>query len=493
MSPEERFDIRLESKEFSCADLRVLRLDGREAINELFRFDVEVVAVQGKSLPEKAAPGARVRLELTRGEQHIRTIYGMLQRVRARRDPHIEHKVFALRIVPRAATLELVKKQQILQSKTAVEIFKEQLALISLGKRDVLERNTSSYPKSEFVVQYQETDWAFVSRLAEHVGVNYFFEHSRDDDADSEAGAGREQLVLTDQKDGFHKLAGLERLEWSESDNTEERLLSLDEDQHMVPSAYVVHDYNYRRPDIPLSATVAAKGHGGGHIECGVHVKKKDEAELLAKVRSEEALCRARSFAGASSISQLSAGRRVKVTTGQAEATDTELLIVAVEHHAEIPPFWQADKEPSYNNRFEAVSTEHTFRPLRRTPRPVIAGLVTGIVQGKEDSETHLAKLDDEGRYTVQFHFDMLGKDKQTSRPCRMAQPFGGPEADGMHFPLRPGTEVILAFVNGDPDRPIIVGAVPNRLAPSPVTEQNARQSRIKTSTGVLIEISERK
>lgn len=115
--------------------------------------------------------------------------------------------------------------------------------------------------------------------------------------------------------------------------------------------------------------------------------------------------------------------------------------------------------------------------------------MVTGIVQPGSDGETGgIAQLDAEGRYLVQFHFDTTQPgEERASHRVRMAQPFAGPSY-GMHFPLRRGTEVLVAFTNGDPDRPVIVGALYNTASPSPVVASNATKHQIKAASGALFE-----
>jgi type VI secretion system secreted protein VgrG len=220
-------------------------------------------------------------------------------------------------------------------------------------------------------------------------------------------------------------------------------------------------------------------------------VKTPEEAAHLARVRAEEHDCRRDVFRGESTAWRASAGHRIRVEA-YGPFDGGALLLTEVEHEA-IFPALGSDEPSSYKNRSHPVGADLPFRRERRTPRPVIAGLVTATVQvGADGKPAAIAKLDGEGRYTVQFHFDSaFGSDRKASRPVRMAQPFGGTQ-HGMHFPLRPGTEVVVAFANGDPDRPVILGAVPNAHAPSPVTATNAWQNRIQTKSGALIEIAEK-
>jgi type VI secretion system secreted protein VgrG len=116
---------------------------------------------------------------------------------------------------------------------------------------------------------------------------------------------------------------------------------------------------------------------------------------------------------------------------------------------------------------------------------------VSGIVEAAPKIETESAWIDEHGRYLVRMLFDTAAPgERKASLPIRMVQPHSGP-GYGIHFPLRPGTEVMVAFVGGDPDRPIIVGSVPNSMTPTPVVNKDSQMHRIRTWSGVLVEIDD--
>jgi type VI secretion system secreted protein VgrG len=131
------------------------------------------------------------------------------------------------------------------------------------------------------------------------------------------------------------------------------------------------------------------------------------------------------------------------------------------------------------------------FRPPRATPKPRISGVLSGVVQAPAASQGDAAFIDERGRYIVQMHFDRMPQSgPRASLPIRMAQPHAGAHS-GIHFPLRPGTEVLVAFVGGDPDRPVIVGAVHHAAMANPVTRADATRNRIRTASGIVIEIND--
>jgi type VI secretion system secreted protein VgrG len=167
----------LESTDFDVRGVDVVRLRGRERISQPFWFEVEVALRERQALPDDAAPGAAVTLILTR-EDHgevteLRRVHGVIESVRDRLDAHRERRVYVLRVVPALSRLRLVETQEIFLGMNVPEIIRQKLDLHDLA--DTLVMHAEDYPKRELVVQYKESDLAFVSRLAEHVGVSFVF------------------------------------------------------------------------------------------------------------------------------------------------------------------------------------------------------------------------------------------------------------------------------------------------------------------------------
>jgi len=261
-----------------------------------------------------------------------------------------------------------------------------------------------------------------------------------------------------------------------------------------VPRAHVVHDYNYRLPLVdPTGSAEAPSGLGGGLVEYGAHCKTPVEATRLAKIRAEETEATHRVFGIESDLGWIRSGG-VFTLDGHPKLGDTTLLVTEIEHAARpsVALFGGKDSVP-YTNRFRAIESSVPFRPARVTPKPQIHGVVNGVVAHEmEGTETLFARLDDEGRYLVRMMFDtsQSGERQFVSRRIRMAQPHSG-QNYGHHHPLKPGTEVLIGFIDGDPDRPIILHTVPNPITPSPVAANCAPAHRIKTATGILIEMKD--
>jgi type VI secretion system secreted protein VgrG len=469
--------IGLSSRGQAWEHVRVQELSGREAISEPYRFDVSVVCDHGHELPEDALPGADITLTIEIDGDEVRRVHGILGPIKTRLG-HGERHGYELRIVPRFYRLGLVQTQEIYLDKTFPEIVKSKLERHDFAEREMDFRLIGTYAAREFVVQYGETDLAFVSRLAEHVGVSYFFEQGDDG----------ERIVFTDHPSGFRPAERGEESRFSpRGDKTD--VFALDLLTDLIPTSYIVQDYNYRSPLVDLSAVADVEsGNGGGVVEYGPHLKTPDEAERMAKIRSQERLCRQRVYEGKSSLPALAAGAKTTLVEHPRLEGPLPLLLTEVTHEARVPVFdEESSRVAEYKNGFKAIPADVVYRPERRTPKPRIWGTTTGIVQPGAEGETGgIAQIDSEGRYLVQFHFDTTQPGEQkASHRVRMAQPFAGPSY-GMHMPLRRGTEVLLAYTNGDPDRPIIVGALYNAASPSPVVTENAHTHQIKSASGAF-------
>ncbi len=473
-------DIRLESDELKDAILEVRRLAGREAVGDLYAFDLELIHRSGMPVLAEDLLGMEVDIVFELDGLAARRVHGIVSRVVDRGDAAgafgraAHHRSFSVTVMPRMHRMALVSTQEVFLDLTLPEIFKKKLVLCGLAREDVELRLSADHPAREFVVQYKETDVAFLSRLCEHAGVSFFF--SEED--------GRDKIVVTDNEAGFAALAERERIPYRGS-GERTGVFELEAYRELVPSLYAMQEYDYRKPLCDLSASYTLElGGGGGVVEYGSHYRTAEEGKKLAEIRAEEQRSRLLRFHGRSDRTWLSAGCRIIVESHPAFG-DVELVVVEVTHEATVAESGDAS---TYANRFVAVPAGFTYRPARKTPRPRIHGFVTGVVQaGPGGKIGGVAHVDDDGRYLVELHFDSAAKgEARASRPIRMAQPYAGPN-HGMHFPLRPGSEVLLAFMDGDPDRPVIVGAVPNAIAPSPVRTESANKNRIVTANGGIV------
>ncbi|APR75282.1 VgrG protein [Minicystis rosea] len=477
--------MRIECDEIPTERVQVRELVGREAISEPFSFDVEIVAVEGAEIDPSAVIGADVALVFLlvsqAGETEIRRMYGMIAAVLAPLDPLAPQRVYRLHVVPRVHRLTLVTTQEIFMNKSVPDILREKLARVGLGSEDVEMRLLGTYPPLEFVVQYKETDLAFVSRLAEHLGISFFFEHAD----------GVDRIVFTDHNDGFHDIEGNPAVAFR-ARGEEADVYRIALSAQMIPKTYLQQDYNYEAPRLSLTASHSVTdGYAGGVVEYGAHYRTPEEGAMLARIRGEERQATQRVYAGESDTATFSAGATFDLSGNP--WVSGELLLVEVEHHASQIVLTHGGTETArtYTNKFRVIDAKVPYRPPRRTPKPRILGFLPGLVEPLPDGDIgRYARIDSMGRYTVRLYFDLSpeGSREYSSLPVRMMQPHAGPSY-GHHFPLKPGIEVLVAFVEGDPDRPLIAGVVPNPITPSPVTRNNSIMNRIETASGVYLEI----
>ncbi|HTJ81115.1 MAG TPA: type VI secretion system tip protein TssI/VgrG [Polyangiaceae bacterium] len=470
-------DVRIESSAFDTGTVLVAELRGRESISRLFELEVRVVT-GGEALDEDALLTSATSIVFERRDaaggatQEARRISGVVREIRDRSLSESQHREYVLTLVPRVWQSTLTSTSDVCMDMTVPDIIQKKLvdsAGLEAGK-DVELRLKSRYEPREFVVQYKETNLAFACRLAEDLGIHFFFEEGPD---------GREVMVFADDNSAFKPSAPASSAFTTRGERA--LVFELEARRKLVPKAFAARDYNYRNPAMDLLGEAQVPALGTGKIdEYGPHAKTPAEATFYAKIRAEEANARSLEFEGKSDLPGLRAGSVVKLE-GHPRG-DLELVIVEVDHHVaqNVAGFGDAKHEP-YENTFRAILKATTYRPARVTPKPVVHGVVTGLVEAA--SPTELGAIDDQGRYRVMFMYDSVtGRgDGKASRPLRMAQPSAG-ASRGFHLPLKTGTEVIITCVNGDPDRPIIAGAVPNPQTPSPVTSANSEKSMWKTN-----------
>jgi len=470
--------VRIEIADVRAEALEVVEMRGTEAISKLFEFEVLAVVKNGR-LDSGALIGARAALVFERAGEEIRRVHGMIAAAQDRLDTETSHTSYRLTLVPRAFRMTLHETLDIFMDQSIPEILEKLFALAGLEKHVHYElRLYEEYPKREFVVQYRETDLAFASRWMEHFGISFSFEH-RD---------GNEVLVVTDQNVGFPAVTGGESVPFR-SHGDRRDVYQLDTSAKLVPSRVMVRDYNYRTPLVPLEAMAdIPEGSGGEVIEYGAHFKTPEEGAKIARIRIQETMAGRRTFSGESDVPRLGAGAWLKLEDHP--WGDMDLLLTEVVHQAKQTALGSGTGQRAYSNSFKAIPRNVPFRPARVTPKPRIHGVLTGLICA-DNQDSRYAELDDEGRYRVKFLYDTRdAAGIQASRPLRMMQPHSG-AGYGMHFPLRPGVEVLITCIDGDPDRPIIAGTVPNPQTASPVVSKNAPRNIIRTGGNNEINIDD--
>ncbi len=483
--------VTIESSEFAATALLVRELSGREAISELFWFEVTLapaafgalvngVGESGKDGPPLAGHGAT--LVFSQGRTVVRKVHGVIAECTEQLDGDAPSSSYRIRLLPHLHRLSLVKLQRVIVDHSVPQVLEEKLTNVGLSGSLRLQE---TYAPETLTVQYKESDLDFLRRLSEHEGISFFFEHGECDGS-----SATDRIVFSDTNETLAPSSEKVRLPFQRR-GERTGVFRLDRQTRMAPNYFVVVDYNEQRPANEIVADhVGAEEGGGGVIEYGSNHSSIEQGKRLARVRAEESAAASDGFAGASDAVGLTAPCHLEVED-ERRGTTHELLVTEVEHRVAYGVGTDGARALRYENTFRAIPFAQPFRPARVTRKPRIHGFVTGLIEAAFP-EVRQPWLDDQGRYGVHLHFDFSPAIPAAAYAVRMAQPSAASRGSyGMHFPLRPGTEVLIGFIDGDPDRPIIVGALPNAHAPSPVTSADPRLSRIVSARGVVFELND--
>ncbi len=458
--------------EGSDLEQRVVRFQGIEGISRLFRFEVTFVAHEsGVALADLV--GKKVTLGFRVGDDE-RFLNGIVARAE-QGEQGKKTTAYRLEIVPKAHHLTLRRDNRIFQELDAPEIIQKVLSGAGLAAGDDFSLSLQgSYAKREYCVQYRETDWDFVSRLCEEEGIWYAFEHSD----------GGHKLVFGDTQSAFAAIPG-DAVPFRPAAGalvSGEHVSTVRVAEQLTSGTVTLRDYDFKKPKLLVEGAGASDKYAELEVyDQPAEVGDPSEAKAMAGVRLEEIAIERRTMDGASNVARFVAGATFTFAEHPTEELNAGYLLVEVEHVGHEPGVEGADTGTPYENRFRAVPSDRRFRPARVTPRPVVHGSHTAIVVGPPGEEVH---VDEHARIKVQFHWDRLGKnDDKSSVWMRVAQPWAGPAYGAMFIP-RIGHEVVVSFLEGDPDRPIVTGSVYHGLNVPPYgLPAEKTKSTIKSST----------
>jgi type VI secretion system secreted protein VgrG len=326
-------------------------------------------------------------------------------------------------------------------------------------------------------VQYRETDFNFVARLLEHEGIYWYFEHTK----------GKHKLILVDSPSAHDAAPGHATLPFY--GNAGQMPPDLDYVEHWAvsrevePGKVVLTDYDFERPSTSL---LVEKSHTRSYDLSdaevfdypGGHIQAADGAQY-ADNRMEELQSDFEVFQGSANTVGLCVGHTLKLTRHPRDDQNAEYLVTSTTLQIQHPGYEAAAAPALFQCDFGGISSKQQYRPTRRTPKPCVNGPQTAVVVGPSGEEIFTDKY---GRVKVQFHWDRRGtKNEKSSCWVSVSHPWAGKNFGVMHIP-RIGQEVIVGFLEGDPDRPIIIGRVYNAEQMPPWDlPANATQSGILT------------
>lgn len=442
--------------------LRFLSMEGREEISRLFEYSVLATAQPTDTIDFDKLLGHPAQVTVKTVGQAARVYHGLVTSARFE-EVRGSLVVYRLTLRPWLWLATRSAQSRIFSKQKPADVLKK--VLTPYG--GTLELNLSgSYRTREFRVQYRESDFQFVSRLMEEEGISYFFKHED----------GKHTLVLADSLSPHVNMLGLSTLPFQDGRHAGESVKRWQWGQEIQTTKVTVRDFSFIAPaqNFEKSATVtrqhahadlavydypaglSADIQGDGNVSEGVNA-----ATGIAKRGVDEQQARFLVAEGETDSRRLCTGARFSLKGHPVSGQDREYIVLSTQVKMTLPGYeGGATTEAEHEMQFSAFpSAIAAFRPARLTPRPHVPGPQTATVVGPAGEEIYVDKY---GRVKLQFHWDREGKkDADSSCFVRVSQPSAGKGYGFVSHP-RIGQEVVVSFLEGDPDQPLITGRVYN-------------------------------
>ena len=430
---------------------------GDEAISQPFRFVLRLLSADA-AVDLHGMLNKPVVLTLRCSDDSERHIHGNINRF-----TQLEYQdnglfAYEAEVVPWLWFLSLFSDCRIFQNMTAQAIVEQVFS--GRGFSDYRFDVQATLPTREYCVQYRETDLNFVSRLLEEEGIFYFFEHTVD----------KHTLVMADSKTSFAACPKQAVARYSPATGAlleDDTVFTLLCQQRVHTGMVSINDYNFEQPNVSLLSSSSGTQNGEIYDYPGKH-GVKDDGDRYARIRLEEQEVRLQSVSGSSSCRGFQTGYKFTLTEHYRDDANQDYTLTSIHHDGRNTSYLAgAGDEFSYSNRFEGIPASVDYRPPRLSRKPVVQGSQTALVVGKAGEEIW---VDNYGRIKVQFYWDRQGVDNENSS-CwiRVAQTWAGKNWGAIQIP-RIGQEVVVDFLEGDPDRPIVIGSVYNADQMPPYT-----------------------
>jgi type VI secretion system secreted protein VgrG len=479
--------------EFLCeqgpdAHFRVLRMRFMEDINDSYDLDLDLVTKE-LGAETDALLGASCQLEISRGE-HVRTVYGIVMAVDYGGPCSDSELIVNVRVVPAFHLLGQQTHSRIFQDMSVLEILDEVLGA-ELGRYDrTLDKGAASRGTTprDYCVQYRESDRDFCVRLMEEEGISHCFVHDED--------AGHEVLTLCYENKDFTNAENVDGtavvpIITQRPDTADcESIQSFDFLQVLTSTSLTRRDYDFTTPRELLEAKVEGADPKGRSRRLYRHTDRRFIADDVAARNADHlqaAQVHGKVGRGSSNVTGLAPGKIFELERHARDDLEAKFLVTRVIHVGECPEELLAGSEGSqsgatrYGNSFRCIPLDVPMRPPQTVTKPRVYGAETAIVTGPSGEEIH---VDEHGRIKVQFHWEEeTTYDDTSSCWVRVRQQWSGP-GWGFQFIPRIGQEVVVEFLGGDPDRPLVVGTVYNgdNAYPYPLPDKKT-QSGIKTDS----------
>ena len=450
--------------------LLIQTLEGVEGISRLFDFQAELIADASTEIDPAALVGNKVTIAIdlvdVQGTRYINGLVESFEQTSATD----EFSSYRAHLVPSLWQLTLSSNCRVFQNKTVMDIIKEVIGPYGMSLTDL---TSETYMPLDYCTQYDETDFNFVSRLAEQFGISYWFDHKNGDNT----------VVFADDRIAYCPCLLVSTVQYSpQADDGEDAYHSIISDirakSSMVTGKHTTRDVDITTYKMNENGPIASTHEYGKNaferylfpVGEAAYVKGPDVAltvpnhgKTILAAQRDATDVPANVFRGVSTARTFIPGSTFEMTEHPRSEWNQHYLLTEVVHHVEqTPPYRTDDKEPlqAYSNRFVAIESTRVFRPMARTPKPRIPGTQTAMVVGPSGEEIYVDKL---GRICVQFFWDRQRSLTPDNTWVRVAQQWAG-NGRGFYFWPRVNDEVVVSFLDGNPDAPLVVGSVYNAV-----------------------------
>jgi type VI secretion system secreted protein VgrG len=451
-----------------------------EELGRLFSLDIAAASERGDlKADDLLGKGVSVELQCPRGG--VRYFHGFVSRFSRVPRPGTRYFSYHLSAVPWLWFLTRQSDCRIFQNKKLEDILRDVFG--RRGFSDFKFQLSGNYTPWEYCVQYRETDFNFVSRLMEQEGVYYYFEHEKD----------KHTAVFADSPAAHQPFPKYEKLTFTALTTIHER-----DQEHVYDwvaesrhhsGKHQYTDYHFPTPNADLKTPESNPGKFA-HSDFEIYdypgeYDKRSDGEQWSRVRMEELRADRETFQGGGDVTGLATGRKFTLSEGPNPVDVGQYLVIASSIDLQSNVYESGttgEMGESYHCTFTVIKATDQFRPARLTPKPVIQGLQTAVVTGPKGEEIYTDKY---GRIKVQFFWDREGKhDENTTCFMRVATSWAGQGWGAIGLP-RIGQEVVVAFLEGDPDQPLVVGSVynGNQMPPYKLPDEKTKSTLKSRST----------
>jgi type VI secretion system Vgr family protein len=441
-------------------DIRVLSFHVTEALSTNFSVDLTLACDQDVTFDDVIGQTACLTVL---GHQTDRYWHGVIRDFTFM-GTNERFLIFRATLVPVLWLLTQEQDCRIFQDENTQQIVEKILKEAGLTGKEYAFNNQNPGTTREYCVQYRESDFNFISRLLEEDGIFFFFDHDQKDTT----------VVFGDGANAYKPIDGQPKVALSPAPgmvSENEFVRTINFSRHVHSGKITVRDYNFEKPALDLT------GEGKDKVFDNLEVydypgrySDQGAGKKIANLRLQQSITYKDQCMGDSVCPRFAPGRTFTLKTSEKRPEfGKEYLLVSVSHDGEQPQALEELSNPhasnSYHNTFSCIPASVTFRPQGAASKPLISGVQTAIVVGPSGEEIFTDKY---GRIKVQFHWDRQGKkDDKSSCWIRVSQVFTGAGFGAMAVP-RIGQEMIVGFIEGDPDRPIITGRVYHGNNPPP-------------------------